>query len=131
VADTFRPKSILVVDDDEAMLRAIERVLRGEGYQVSSARWVDEALEHLANRQVKFDLVITDMRMPMVSGRGILEAVRIALPRVPVIIVTAFGNPDLKRECLDRGAAAFLEKPLDTAQLLAAIESVLIAPQKD
>lgn len=125
---SIRNKSILLVDDDEGMLRALDKVLRGEGCAVSCARWVDEALEALGDRYKRFDLVITDMRMPMVSGKGILEAVRMVLPSVPVIIITAFGSPELKEECLKRGASAFLEKPLDTTQLLAAIEKVF-APQ--
>jgi DNA-binding NtrC family response regulator len=124
-------KSVLVIDDDESMLRALEKVLRGEGCSVNSARWADEALELLADQQRHFDFVITDMRMPMITGRGILEAVHLALPKVPVIIITAYGNSELRSECLSRGAAAFLEKPLDTEQLVTAIKGVLQVPQPD
>lgn len=114
-------KSILIIDDDAAMLRALNRVLSGEGAVVVNASWAGEAMEHLASKWERFDLVITDLRMPILGGQTILGAVTTALPNVPVIIVTAFGTPELRAECLNRGAAAFLEKPLDTKQLLEAI----------
>jgi len=117
-------KSILVIDDDAAMLRSLSKVLKGEGAAVASACGAAEAIEHLTNRWERFDLIITDLRMPIVGGRTILGAVAVGFPRVPVIIITAFANPELEAQCIDEGAAAFLEKPLDTAQLLTAIERV-------
>ena len=117
-------KSVLIVDDDAAMLRALGKVLSGERYEVSCASWVEEAMEQLAERKKPFDLVITDLRLPFVNGKSILNAVKVAFPKVPVIVITAFGSPEMKTECLAQGAAAFLEKPLDTQQLLMAIERV-------
>jgi DNA-binding NtrC family response regulator len=76
-----------------------------------------------------FDLIVTDLRMPVLKGQSILRAVKYALPEVPVIVMTAFGSPEIETECLDKGAAAFLEKPLDTPQLLAAIGRVLSTPE--
>jgi DNA-binding NtrC family response regulator len=122
-------KSILVIDDDAAMLRALNKVLTGAGATVTRASWAGEAMEHLTNRSERFDLIITDLRMPILGGQTILGAVAIALPDVPVIIITAFGNSELEAQCLRQGAAAFLEKPLDTQQLLAAIERVF-SPSK-
>jgi DNA-binding NtrC family response regulator len=126
---SIRGRAILVIDDDTAMLRALNKVLSGEGAVVTSSFWAGEALEHLTNSSERFDLIITDLRMPVVGGRTILGAVTVALPQVPVIIITAFGSPELKAECLHTGAAAFLEKPLDTPQLLAAIERVFAPSQ--
>src|SRR5690349_1707530 len=117
-------KSILIIDDDAAMLRALNKVLSGEGAVVANASWAGEVMERLADKQGCFDLIITDLRMPILDGQSILGAVKAALPRMPVIVITAFGSPELKAECLDKGAAAFLEKPLDTPQLLEAIERV-------
>jgi len=122
-------KSILVIDDDAAMLRALNKVLSGAGAVVTSSSWAGEAMEHLTNKSERFDLIITDLRMPILGGRTILGAASVALPHVPVIIITAFGSPELKAECLSTGAAAFLEKPLDTPQLLAAIERVFSASE--
>ena len=116
-------KSILIIDDDAAMLRALSKVLSGEGAVVASASWAGEVMERLADNQGHFDLIITDLRMPILNGKSVLGAVKAALPEVPVIVMTAYGSPEVEAECLDKGAAAFLEKPLDTPQLLAAIDA--------
>ena len=87
-------------------------------------------MERLADHQGHFDLIITDLRMPILNGRSVLGAVKAALPEVPVIVMTAFGSPEIEAECLDKGAAAFLEKPLDAPQLLAAIERVFSLPNR-
>jgi DNA-binding NtrC family response regulator len=125
----IKEKAILIVDDDAAMLRALSKVLSGEGAVVASANWAGEVMERLADNQGHFDLIITDLRMPILKGQSILRAVKAALPEVPVIVMTAFGSPEVEAECLEKGAAAFLEKPLDTPQLLAAIERVFSAPK--
>ena len=70
------------------------------------------------------DLVITDLRMPFLNGITVVYAIHQIFPALPVIVLTAFGSPDVRAECLVQGASAFLEKPLDTIQLLAAVESV-------
>jgi DNA-binding NtrC family response regulator len=125
----LRNKSILVVEDDAGMLCALDKVLTGEGAEVTCAAWAGDAVEILTARQKRFDLVITDLRMPILTGMTVAHAVHEVFPSLPVIVLTAFGSPDLKAECLRLGAAAFLEKPLDTSQLLAAIEGVF-ASQK-
>jgi DNA-binding NtrC family response regulator len=121
-------KAILIVDDDAAMLRALRKVLTFEGATVATASWAGEIMERLDEKQGRFDLIITDLRMPILNGQSVLRAVRAALPEVPVIVITAFGGPEKQAECWKGGAAAFLEKPLDTPQLLAAIDEVVSAP---
>jgi two-component system C4-dicarboxylate transport response regulator DctD len=115
-------KSILVVDDEEAMLRALRKVLTGEGALVTSTCKPLEAAAHLTTSLERFDLIITDLRMPVLEGQNILGAVGVA---IPVIIITAFGNPEIRAQCLKVGAAAFLEKPLDAPHLIAVIAQVL------
>jgi DNA-binding NtrC family response regulator len=125
----LRDKSVLVVDDDAGMLRALDKVLTGEGAVVTRADCAEDAVEILTGRQKRIDLVITDLRMPFVNGITLVYAIHEILPVIPVIVLTAFGSPDVKAECLKQGAAAMLEKPLDTPQLLAAIEDAL-APRR-
>jgi DNA-binding NtrC family response regulator len=117
-------KSILIIDDDAAVLRALNKVLTAEGAKVMNAYWAGEAIAQINNSLQQLDLIITDLRMPVLGGQTILDAVGVALPQVPVIVITAFGNPQIRAECLAAGAAAFLEKPLDTPQLLTAIKRV-------
>jgi DNA-binding NtrC family response regulator len=125
----LRNKSVLVVDDDSGMLRALEKVLTGEGAEVTCAEWAGDAMEIMTGLQTKLDridLVITDLRMPFVTGLTLVYAIHKISPKLPVIVLTGLGSPDVKEECLRQGAAAVLEKPLNTAQLLEAIKSVFV-----
>ena len=120
----IRNKSVLVVDDDARMLRALDKVLTNEGAVVTCMEWAGDAIDILTERRKQIDLVITDLRMPFVSGLTAVYAIHKFLPKLPIIVLTAFGSPDVKAECLRQGAAAFLEKPLDTPQLVEVVEKV-------
>jgi DNA-binding NtrC family response regulator len=117
-------KSVLVVDDDPAMLRAMTKLLASEGMQVTGVSDPVVAVKKLADSEKRFDLVITDLRMPMFSGRGVL-ALASALPELPVIIITAFGGPDVQAQALRLGAFAFLEKPVAAPQLIDVVKRAL------
>ncbi|MGA9452599.1 MAG: response regulator [Verrucomicrobiia bacterium] len=121
----IRDKSVLIVDDDPRMLRALDKVLTNEGAVTTCAEWAGDAIDILTERKKRVDLVITDLRMPFVSGMTAVYAIHKMLPELPIIVLTAFGSPDVKAECLRQGAAAFVEKPLDTPQLLTAVEGAL------
>jgi DNA-binding NtrC family response regulator len=122
-------KSVLIVEDNQGMLRALDKVLTGEGAVVTCAAWAGDAMDVLTARKKQFDLVITDLQMPFVTGITVVYAIHKISPALPVIVLTAFGSPDVEAECLRQGAAAFLEKPLNTPQLLDVIERVF-ASQK-
>lgn len=116
-------KKILIVDDDERMLRALDKTLRSEGAMVMTTQWAGEVIAILSRRE-PVDLVITDLRMPAMSGTMLVHSIQQMSPDLPIIVLTAFGSPEARNECFREGAAAFLEKNLSTAQLLAAIEEV-------
>jgi DNA-binding NtrC family response regulator len=120
----LQDKSVLVVDDDPGMLRAMTKVLVNEGMQVTGVSDPVAVVKELANSERQFDLLITDLRMPTFSGRGVL-ALASALPELPVIIITAFGGPDVEAQALHLGAFAFLEKPVAAAQLIAVVKRAL------
>jgi len=117
-------KSVLVVDDDPGMLRAIARVLARQDMQVTCVTDPVAVVKELADSERRFDLIITDLRMPMFSGRGVL-ALAGALPNLPVIIITAFGGPDVEAQALRCGAFAFLEKPVAAAELIEVVQRAL------
>lgn len=121
---TIANKHILVADDDESMLHALERVLTAEGAVVTATKWAGDAIEVLLRQEKKIDLIITDLRMPLVTGLTLVSSVHRIHPTLPVIVLTAFGSPVIQSECLNQGASAFLEKPLDTSELLEAINGV-------
>jgi DNA-binding NtrC family response regulator len=122
--EDLRKKSVLFVDDDPGMLRAMMKVLAKEGMQVTGLSDPTAVVTTLAASEPRFDLVITDLRMPMFSGRGVL-ALASALPKLPVIIITAFGGPDVEAQALRLGAFAFLEKPVAAAELIDVIKRAL------
>jgi DNA-binding NtrC family response regulator len=117
-------KKILIVDDDERFLRALGKTLRGEGAMVTATQWAVDAIDILA-RPEKMDLVITDLRMPVVNGGMLLHSIRLISADLPIVVLTAFGSPETKAEALRQGATLFLEKNLTTAALLAAIEKAI------
>jgi len=108
--------TILVVDDEPAFRLFVGTVLRDAGYDVTAAQNGTEALTLLGTRH--FHLVLTDLKMPDVSGIEILEAVRRDAPETPVILITAFGTIESAVEATRKGAADYLLKPLkDPAEL--------------
>jgi DNA-binding NtrC family response regulator len=118
-------KFILVIDDDTRMLRALEKVLSGEGANVTCAVWAGDGIDILTERKKNIDIVITDLRMPFMSGLTAVFAIHEVFPKLPIIVLTAFGSPDVRAECLRLGAAAVLEKPLDSPHLLQVVDKVL------
>jgi DNA-binding NtrC family response regulator len=120
----LQDKSVLVVDDDPGMLRAMTKVLAREGMQVTGLSDPAAVASKLADPEKRFDLVISDLRMPMFSGRGVL-ALASVLPELPVIIITAFGGSDVETQTLGLGAFAFLEKPVTAAQLIEVVKRAL------
>jgi DNA-binding NtrC family response regulator len=124
IMSDLRNKSVLVVDDDPGMLRAMTRVLSKEGMRVTGVSDPTVVVSKLMESETRFDLVITDLRMPMFSGRGVL-ALASALPELPVIIITAFGGPDAEAQAIQLGAFAFLEKPVAAAELIDVVKRAL------
>lgn len=107
---------ILVVDDDPSLRESIRRVLEKEGHLVDVAPEVESALEMLAT--FNFDLVISDLRMPGLSGIDLLSAIRRGSRRVPVVMVTAYGDSTATQEAHRLGACALLRKPIRRDTLL-------------
>lgn len=104
-------ETILVVDDDEDVLGLIEKHLSHRGYEVITAYDGEQALRLL--ERVRFDLVITDLKMPRMDGMEVLRRVKAAYPDTEVIILTGHGTMDSAIEALrDGGAFDYLQKPL-------------------
>jgi DNA-binding response OmpR family regulator len=116
-------KTILVVDDDPKILKAIGLRLKCSGYEVLTAPDGAEAL--IVAEQNRPDLVITDIWMPVGVGLSLAYRLRQSLPGLPVIFLTASKQAGLKDMARQVGATAFLEKPYDPEILLAAISNAL------
>jgi two-component system response regulator HydG len=115
--------TLLVADDDPAVRQSLERTLTREGYRVVLAPDGQAALERLQAGGI--DLVLTDLRMPGLTGLELLRAARVVAPDAGVIMLTAFGTVEEAVKAIKEGATDFLTKPFQRAQLLRVIHQAL------
>ena len=111
-------KRILTVDDENSILFAIRKYFTTCGYEVDCARELEEAEALLANR--RYDIVIADLRLTGSSGREGLDVVRFLrerAPHSPIIMLTAYGSPEVESEAVELGANAFVQKPKPLSEL--------------
>ena len=118
-----RAKHILVVDDSEATLEVISRNLEAEGYIVFTAPGVGEALQVLKHTQV--DLVVTDVKMPKVSGLDLVRHVRENLKDTEVAVITGYPNVDGAVTAMKDGATDYLTKPFTDKELLEVVHRAI------
>ncbi len=116
---------ILIVDDDHQLRMSFERLLAAEGYDVRVASSGEAGIA--AVREAIPDLVIMDVRMPGISGLEAYAALREIEPRLPVIIMTAFGTTDIAIEATKMGAYDYILKPFDIPDILRLIEKAVAA----
>ncbi|PLX30301.1 MAG: two-component system response regulator [Ignavibacteria bacterium] len=111
---------ILVIDDEAAQRGAIAGFLRKKGFSVHTAANGTAGVEFVADTHV--DLVLTDFRMPDITGEEVLVAVREINPAIPVIVITAFGSVESAVGIMKQGAFDYVQKPVDLDELLLTIE---------
>lgn len=116
-------ESILVVEDEEKILRLLELELEYEGYQVGKAMDGIQALD--LYRTGKWDLILLDVMLPGLSGIELLRRIRAKDTNTPVILLTAKGSVEDKVSGLDLGANDYITKPFQIEELLARIRAVL------
>jgi DNA-binding NtrC family response regulator len=119
----MKKSRILVVDDDHAMRLALSESLESCGYDILAAENGREALELF--KKGKFDLVVTDMKMPGMTGIEVLRGVKELSPDIPVILITAYGTVGTAVEAMKEGAAEFIMKPFSLDDLEAVVKHVL------
>ena len=109
------PPVLLLVDDETRILSALHRTLRREGYEILSAESAAEALRILASRKV--DLVLTDQKMPGMSGLELLEQVATRHPGVARLLITGWPEEIPREEIARLGIRALIPKPWDDGEL--------------
>lgn len=115
---------VLVVDDEEVVRKGIERVLGGDGLRVASAASGCAALDHPAAAACR--LVLCDLMLPDLSGIEVVRRLRAARPDLPALIMTGYVTAGSAAQALRAGAAGFLPKPFDEAELRAAVGDALV-----
>ncbi|GAB4390599.1 MAG: sigma-54 dependent transcriptional regulator [Thermodesulfovibrionales bacterium] len=102
-------KRILVVDDEKDICRALEFLLRAEGYEVRTALSGEKAVEVMGREE--FDVVLTDLKMDKLDGIGVLEEAKRINPETPVVLMTAYASVESAVDAMKKGAADYIVKP--------------------
>jgi two-component system response regulator FixJ len=121
---TMQPEAIIyVIDDDDAARHSLEFLLKTAGMTVQSFEGAQAFLDALPH--VRSGCVITDVRMPEITGIDLLRKLKQLGVTIPVIVITGHGDISLAVEAMKIGAIDFLEKPFDDIALLAAVKTAL------
>lgn len=122
---------VLIVDDEEALVRSLSYALRGEGMQPRAVYSGEAALELLADSTVDVDIVLLDLGLPGMDGIATLEGLRKCRPNLPVIMISAHGDTRAAVQAVKGGATDYLTKPFELDDLLATIHGTLEVPSAD
>jgi len=117
------PERILVVDDEPNMLGLFKKILEKEGYEVVTALSGEEAFEQL-NRE-SFDLLISDLKMPGLSGLDLIRKVKELNPTLPCIVLTAFGTIESAVTAMKEGAYDYLTKPVNNDEIRLVVKKAM------
>lgn len=117
-------KTILICDDEEGIRESFKLILE-DHYRLEFAVNGLEALDKL--KTLSPDLLLLDVKMPKLHGLEILKKIKQIRPTLPVIIVTGYQSIEMAQEALKAGAADYIPKPFDTAQILKAVKHALNA----
>lgn len=115
-------KKIAIVEDDTSLREAIDNLLRSSGFDTSLFA---SAIDFLNNSDLDADLLLTDVKMPGMTGLELQEELVSRGSTLPVVVITALLDPMISKRAFDLGAVACLLKPVDEETLMGAIQSAL------
>ena len=116
-------KSILIVEDDKAIIKSFKDILQSEGYSVDTAETGREAIQK--SKAQFYNLVLLDIKLPDMEGTKLLTPMHETLPKMVKIMVTGYPSVENAVEALNLGADAYTIKPVEPGKLLALIEEKL------
>jgi len=118
------PERLLVVDDEPNMLRLLKTILMDKtGYEVDTTNNPLEVNKILQEKP--YDLVVTDLKMPLVDGIDLIDIVKKIDASIPIIIITAYGTMETAEEAIQKGAYDFITKPFRKETILITIKRAL------
>ncbi len=116
-------RTILLVEDDQNIASSLKKELVAEGFGVVIAANAEQGLRQAAGHS--FDLVLTDLKLPGASGLELIRKIRADHPAPPVLLMSAFANPEIEREALELGGSGVIGKPFEMVDLLNQIRNCL------
>lgn len=111
---------VLVVDDEEMLRNLLARILEREGYSVSTASGGKQALGFLEKSD--FQIMVSDVKMPEMSGFELLKEAKQKYPRLAVVMMTAFGDDGTIKEAMNLGADGYVAKPFKSHDLTSEVQ---------
>ncbi|MEI6971685.1 MAG: response regulator [bacterium] len=119
---------ILLVDDEDCILRTTAILLESEGHTTVCVLSGDEALNQLA--AADFDLMLTDIRMSPLDGMELIKLAKVKKPKLPVIVISAYCNEKTTHEAKRLGAFKYIKKPFHVDEVVGAVKQALAAAGK-
>jgi CheY-like chemotaxis protein len=116
---------VLYVDDEEALVFLATRLLERRGYQVSGYTDAAEALENFRARAQDFDVVVTDLSMPRMSGFELTEAIHATRPDIPVVLTSGYLQSEDQQKAERLGIRELIQKPATADRLAGTLERIL------
>jgi len=113
-------KKILVIDDEEIIIKSLSKLLEKNGYEVFIAKNGQDALVMV--EEVEFNLVIADIRMPGMNGVETVESIK---KKIPTIFITGYADEDIEKKAQDLDPIAYIYKPFDIKELVDKIKETL------
>src|SRR5271163_4493493 len=114
---------VLLIEDDSAMARSIELMLRSEGFNVYTTDLGEEGLD--LGKLYDYDIIVLDLNLPDMSGYDVLKKLRTSKVETPILILSGMAEPDKKVKGLGFGADDYLTKPFDREELVARIHAIV------
>ncbi|MFH1736000.1 MAG: sigma-54 dependent transcriptional regulator [bacterium] len=114
---------LLIADDDQEILTLLEDILESEGYQITTVKWGKAAYSALQNEH--FNLLLTDLQMPDISGFQLLEMMAQEQPDLPILVITGSTSTQDAVQAIKKGALDFIEKPFDVKAILHTVKKAL------
>ncbi len=111
---------ILIVDDDEIVLKSCSRILKSEGIDVVEAQSASAALEILKNE--KFSAILVDIKMPGEDGLSLIRKIRVILPDIPIIVMSGYVTKETVKQVEEVTPGIFIPKPFTPEELLVSLE---------
>ena len=123
VGDTIQKNTVLIVDDDQALLERAKAILESADYAVQTAETAREAIRKAKSDW--FDIALLDIKLPDMEGTELLKQLQEIKPRMIKIMVTGYASLDSAIQCVNLDAKAYIVKPLNPADLLQVMEEKL------
>ncbi len=124
-------RHVMYVDDDQALVFLVQRLLRRRGYEVSGFTDPREALVALQTQPQRYDLLVTDYNMPGFSGVDLVHAAIALRPELPVALASGYVTVEIEKAALAAGARALIHKPNDVEELCTTVDQLLNTPARN